>query len=127
MFMMNEGFYWSTELVAVFGLLLIGSIVAIWLSIFIVEKFVENSQLQLELKNVSSSYRLEVEKQQQFIDEMLLAILFTDERGVITHLNAKGKELFQRQLEASGDLFSGNVRMDTFFCCKRGRFLYQAA
>ncbi|MGG4147195.1 ATP-binding protein [Paenibacillus algorifonticola] len=115
MFMMHEDFYWSTELVAVFILLMIGSIVAIWLSIFIVEKFVENSRLQLELKNVSSSYRLEVEKQQQFIDEMLLAILFTDEHGVITHLNAKGKELFQRQFEASEDLFSGNVRLDTFF------------
>ncbi|WP_338554826.1 ATP-binding protein [Paenibacillus sp. KS-LC4] len=118
MFMMSKGVYWSTELVAVFGLLFFGSLFAIWLSIFIVEKFVENSRLQLELKNVSSSYRLEVEKQQQFIDEMLLAILFTDERGVITHLNAKGKELFQRQLAASGDLFSENVRMETFFAAK---------
>ncbi|MBD3921597.1 histidine kinase [Paenibacillus sp. PR3] len=72
-------------------LLLIGlvamSYVMVWCSILIIENMRENELLHRQFRRMSDKYRAEVQKLQQFIDEMTLGVVLVDLEGHITHLN----------------------------------------
>nr|WP_253944905.1 ATP-binding protein [Paenibacillus sp. NEAU-GSW1] len=76
---------------------MVGSIAAVWVSVFIIESLKENRQLHFDLKRISVNHRREVEKLQQFIDETAFAVMLVNHHGRITHLNEMGYRLFHAQ------------------------------
>lgn len=65
----------------------IGLLLAVWLSIYIIEGVKEKQQLYDKVIQLSGSYRNEVEKLQQFIDKAPIAVMIIDRDGAITHVN----------------------------------------
>nr|WP_306812975.1 ATP-binding protein [Paenibacillus soyae] len=69
-------------------------LLAIWLSIYIIEGIKEKQQLHNKVNQLSTSYRNEVEKLQQFIDIAPIAVMIIDRDGRITHVNDEGLRRF---------------------------------
>lgn len=86
---------WSVSLIVSFVVALGGSIAAVWISIFIIESLLENRHLHYEVQRVSTSYRYEVEKLQQFIDETKFGVVIVNQHGRITHINDMGFQLYR--------------------------------
>ncbi|REK74679.1 two-component system sensor histidine kinase NtrB [Paenibacillus paeoniae] len=92
-FMHQAGVPWTSTvtlnvLTAAMGLLL-----AVWLSIYIIEGVKEKQQLHDKVIQLSASYRNEVEKLQQFIDKAPIAVMMVDRAGIITHVNEESFRL----------------------------------
>ncbi|UVI28845.1 two-component system sensor histidine kinase NtrB [Paenibacillus spongiae] len=79
---MHSGFYFLTT----------------WVIVFLVENFREKQTLHEKLEMISNNYRLEVQKMQQFIDKTPLGVLFTDQHGMITHINEMAFTTLQHSL-----------------------------
>ncbi|MFF2885397.1 nitrogen regulation protein NR(II) [Paenibacillus sp. NPDC057967] len=65
----------------------IGLLLAVWLSIYIIEGLKEKQQLHDKVIQLSASYLNEVEKLQQFIDKAPIAVMMVDRDARITHVN----------------------------------------
>ncbi|MDQ6421186.1 ATP-binding protein [Paenibacillus sp. LHD-117] len=85
---------------------IIGLLLAIWLSIYIIESIKEKQQLYLEVNQLSVSYGNEVQKLQQFIDKVPIAVLIVDAGGMITHVNEESVKLlgFRETFQEVGKL-----------------------
>ncbi|RIX53113.1 histidine kinase [Paenibacillus nanensis] len=70
-----------------------GMILAVWLSVFIIEGVKEKQLLHNRVNQLTISNRNEVEKLQQFIDVAPLAVLMVDEEGRIAHANEESLRL----------------------------------
>ncbi|MHA7965806.1 two-component system sensor histidine kinase NtrB [Paenibacillus sp. CAU 1782] len=81
------GMEWTTYLILemVFGIS--GLLLAVWLSIYIIESINEKQLLHIKVNLLSNNYRNEVEKLQQFIDKAPLAVMIINDQGEITHAN----------------------------------------
>lgn len=71
----------------------IGLLLAVWLSIYILEGVKEKQQLHDKVIQLSASYLNEVEKLQQFIDKAPIAVMMIDRDGNITHVNDESFKL----------------------------------
>jgi len=71
----------------------IGLLLAVWLSIYILEGVKEKQQLHDKVIHLSASYLNEVEKLQQFIDKAPIAVMMVDRKGYITHVNEESSKL----------------------------------
>ncbi|RJE88845.1 PAS domain-containing protein [Paenibacillus sp. 1011MAR3C5] len=71
----------------------IGLLLAVWLSIYIIEGVKEKQQLHDQVIQLSASYLNEVEKLQQFIDKAPIAVMIVDRDGRITHVNEESFRL----------------------------------
>ncbi|WP_245600189.1 ATP-binding protein [Paenibacillus harenae] len=78
---------WTFYLVIGLVLAVSAILTATWLSIFMIESVKEKTQLHEKVLRISASYRDEVEKLQQFIDETTFAVIITDGEGKVTHMN----------------------------------------
>ncbi|MFX3632257.1 MAG: ATP-binding protein [Candidatus Pristimantibacillus sp.] len=96
-YMLNTGLDWTNDFIITFTLSVAASFAAVWISIFIIESLKENKELHYNMKRVSTSYRREVEKLQQFIDETMIAVIIVNHHGRITHINDIGYQLFHVQ------------------------------
>ncbi|MFF2483398.1 ATP-binding protein [Paenibacillus sp. NPDC058071] len=85
---------WTMDMVFTYLLTAGGSLAAVWISIFVVESLKENKQLHYEVRRISVNHRREVEKLQQFIDEMSIAVILVNHHGRITNVNEMGYRLF---------------------------------
>lgn len=81
---------------------IIGTLVAMWLSLYMIESVREKKLLYDEVTRVSANYRNEVEKLQQFIGETSFAVLLLDREGSITHINELAIKLFRLKPEYGG-------------------------
>jgi len=83
----------SFQIVIISILAVFGTILAAWLSIYMIEIVKEKQKLHNEVLRVSDNYHNEVVKLQQFIDETTSAVLIVDRKGRITHINDRALEL----------------------------------
>lgn len=83
----------TAEIISLSIIVLLGTIAAVWLSIYMIEIVKERQKLYNEVLRVSGNYQDEVVKLQQFIEETSLAVLIVDRRGRITHINERALEL----------------------------------
>lgn len=93
---------WSIQNMLTIVLILTISLASTWVSIFMVESVKEKQQLHEAVKKLSISYRSEVEKLQQFIDETSFAVIIVDCEGRITHSNEMAMKLLYLKSEISG-------------------------
>lgn len=93
---------WSIQNLLTIVLILTISLASTWVSIFMVESVKEKQQLHEAVKKLSISYRSEVEKLQQFIDETSFAVIIVDCEGRITHSNEMAMKLLYLKSEISG-------------------------
>lgn len=84
---------WSLPVWFSNSLSIIGLLLAIWLSIYMIESIKEKQQLYYEVNQLSVNYGNEVQKLQQFIDKAPLAVLIVDGSGIITHVNEESIKL----------------------------------
>lgn len=96
-YVITSGLPWTNELTITYMVSVTASFAAVWVSIFIIESLKENKQLHYSMQRVSTSYRREVEKLQQFIDETMIAVIIVNHNGRITHINDMGYQLFHVQ------------------------------
>ncbi|WP_339204632.1 ATP-binding protein [Paenibacillus sp. FSL K6-3182] len=85
--MLFNGIWWSNVMIYVQLISVCASLMATWLSIFMIENVKEKQQLYDEVKRMSVNYSNEVEKLQQFIDETSFGVVIVDREGKITHFN----------------------------------------
>ncbi|NIK70917.1 ATP-binding protein [Paenibacillus sp. BK720] len=81
------------------------TVVSSWISVYTVETFKENTQLHYDVKRVSQSYRQEVEKLEQFIDQTKIAVVLVNQYGKITHLNEMGVQMLAGGQNIVGQYF----------------------
>ncbi|MHA6482993.1 ATP-binding protein [Paenibacillus sp. strain BS8-2] len=93
-YLASIGISWSLVTVVGIALSIIGMLLSLWLSIYIIESIKEKQQLYYEVDLLSVSYVNEVQKIQQFIDNAPLAVVIVDSEGVITHANEELLKLF---------------------------------
>ncbi|GKU80431.1 nitrogen regulation protein NR(II) [Paenibacillus sp. L3-i20] len=96
-FMSQKNVQLLSEITMHFLVSVVGLILASWLSIYIIENISEKQQLLFKVKQLSSSYRNEAEKLQQFIDRAPLAVMIVDQEGIITHVNEECLNLLSLQ------------------------------
>jgi len=89
--MLFNGIWWSNVMVYVQLISVFASLMATWLSIFMIENVKEKQLLYDEVKRMSVNYSNEVEKLQQFIDETSFGVVIVDREGKITHFNEMAK------------------------------------
>ncbi|MBB6637957.1 ATP-binding protein [Cohnella thailandensis] len=82
--------FWYWMYIVIFGL---GSAAIILFSIQTLELSIDRIKLQVELQEVSSNYRKEVKRLQEFIDISPLVAIFIDGQGRITQLNEMALKL----------------------------------
>ncbi|MFD0961466.1 ATP-binding protein [Paenibacillus chungangensis] len=114
-YLLFTGIGWSYSVGITFLLAAIGLWLACWLSIYIIEGITEKQSLYDEVKQLSASYRNEVEKLQQFIDKAPLAVMIVDPEGKITHANEESVKLLslkEQYMKASSLL---NEKYDDVF------------
>jgi signal transduction histidine kinase len=70
--------------------------------IYLSENFVEKQTLVNELLQVSTSYRNEAQKLQQFIEETRLGVIFVDRVGVITDINDMAIHIYKQHVPGIG-------------------------
>jgi PAS domain S-box-containing protein len=70
--------------------------------IFLSENFLEKQALLNELLQISTDYRLEVQKLQQFIEETPLGVIFVEQGGLITHINEKAIRIYRQKVSEIG-------------------------
>ncbi|MGO4181571.1 histidine kinase dimerization/phospho-acceptor domain-containing protein, partial [Paenibacillus sp. TAF43_2] len=85
--MLFNGIWWTNMMIYVQLISVCASLMATWLSIFMIENVKEKQQLYDEVKRMSVNYSNEVEKLQQFIDETSFGVVIVDREGKITHFN----------------------------------------
>ncbi len=78
---------WTTSLIVELAFGISGILLAIWLSVYIIESINEKQLLHIKVNQLSNNYRNEVEKLQQFIDKAPLAVMIINDHGQITHAN----------------------------------------
>jgi PAS domain S-box-containing protein len=78
---------WTASLIVELAFGISGILLAIWLSIYIIESINEKQLLHIKVNQLSNNYRNEVEKLQQFIDKAPLAVMIINDQGQITHAN----------------------------------------
>ncbi|GLX66188.1 ATP-binding protein [Paenibacillus glycanilyticus] len=81
------------------------SALSAWISVYAVETYKENAQLHYDVKRVSLSYRQEVEKLEQFIDQTQIAVVLVNQYGKITHLNEMGVRMLAGGQNIVGQYF----------------------
>nr|WP_239566021.1 ATP-binding protein [Paenibacillus sacheonensis] len=100
------------------------------LAIFFSEHFVQHQHVNYELHKISNSFRIEVQKLQQFIEETPLGVIFVDQEGTITHINEmailllKDKVGGRQRQDLIGQPFT--ILYDHIEKDVMGRLLYQA-
>jgi len=72
-------------------------------AVYLFEIVREKQRLQDEVERISNNYRIEVQKLQQFIEKIPLGVVFTDRRGMVTHINEMAA---QTMLENQGETLS---------------------
>ncbi|WP_372660512.1 ATP-binding protein [Cohnella sp.] len=65
------------------------------LSVHLIEMAYERIELQYQLRDVSKKYRHEMRRLQQFIDNTPLMVIFSDNKGRITHINEMALKFLQ--------------------------------
>ncbi|WP_328803926.1 ATP-binding protein [Paenibacillus glycinis] len=94
------------------------------------EHFIQHQNVNYRLHQISNSFRIEVQKLQQFIDETPLGVIFVDAGGAITHINEMAIHLMKEKVggkqrnELLGQPFTimyDHIEKDVI-----GRLLYQA-
>lgn len=100
-FMSFQGTWWSIEMVSPQLISIAASLTATWFSIFIIENVKEKQQLYDEVKLVSTNYRNEVVKLQQFIDETSFGVIIIDREGRISHINETAKSVLNQDSECT--------------------------
>lgn len=105
MYMASVGVSWSIVTIIGTSLSITGLLLALWLSIYMIESIKEKQQLYYEVNLLSVSYGNEVQKLQQFIDNAPLAVLIVDASGIITHANEESLKLLSFR--------SGNQTIET--------------
>jgi len=115
------------------GLLLlscIGFLLLIWISVGLIESVIEKQQLQYQLRHMSTNYRNEVQKLQQFIDMIPMGVVIVDARGIVTHLNDLALEAVSgnRNAREPSELISQPIAQlsDTFLEEPPGKLLSNA-
>lgn len=93
--MARNGISWTFSSVLDVLMAVAGMLLAIWLSIYIIEGIKEKQQLHNKVNQLSISYGNEVEKLQQFIDKAPIAVMMVDQDGRITHVNVEGLRQFK--------------------------------
>lgn len=91
--MLESGIPWSLSIALNFLMAVAGMILAVWLSVFIIEGIKEKQQLHNKVNQLTISNRNEEEKLQQFIDIAPLAVMIVDREGRITHVNEESLRL----------------------------------
>ncbi|WP_337098434.1 ATP-binding protein [Paenibacillus sp. YIM B09110] len=89
----------NAELISSLLLSIVGTLIAMWLSIYMIESVREKKLLYDEVTRVSANYRNEVEKLQQFIDETSFAVVLLDREGIVTHVNELAIKLLRMKPE----------------------------
>ncbi|MBM7567724.1 ATP-binding protein [Paenibacillus sacheonensis] len=108
----------------------LGYFVIMGLAIFFSEHFVQHQHVNYELHKISNSFRIEVQKLQQFIEETPLGVIFVDQEGTITHINEmailllKDKVGGRQRQDLIGQPFT--ILYDHIEKDVMGRLLYQA-
>ncbi len=92
-YMAAVGLSWTFASIIGTSLSIMGLLLALWLSIYMIESIKEKQQLYYEVNLLSVSYGNEVQKLQQFIDNAPLAVLIVDASGGITHANEESLKL----------------------------------
>ncbi|MBO7743727.1 PAS domain-containing protein [Paenibacillus sp. MWE-103] len=94
------------------------------------EHFVRHQNVNRRLHHISDSFRIEVQKLQQFIEETPLGVIFVDASGTITHINEMAIHLLRDKVGAKqrheliGQPFT--IMYDHIEKDVLGRLLYQA-
>lgn len=98
--MVQTGMLWDEQRIGLLLLSCVGFMLLMWMSVGLIESVVEKQQLQHQLQRMSTNYRNEVQKLQQFIDMIPMGVIIVDARSIITHLNGLALELLSgRQSE----------------------------
>lgn len=93
--MYRNGVPWTLPVILNVLMSVAGMILAVWLSVFIIEGIKEKQQLHYRVNQLTISYRNEVEKLQQFIDKAPLAVMIIDREGRITHANGESMRMLR--------------------------------
>ncbi|MFC4809946.1 ATP-binding protein [Paenibacillus sp. GCM10023250] len=94
------------------------------------EHFVRRQNVNRRMRQLSDSFRIEVQKLQQFIEETPLGVIFVDAAGTITHINEMAIHLLRDKVGAKqrheliGQPFT--IMYDHIEKDALGRLLYQA-
>lgn len=90
---------WSINMLIALAVGVSATLMATWLSIFMIESVKEKQLLHDDVKQLSANYRNEVEKLQQFIDETSFGVIVIDREGRITHFNEMATRLLSLRSE----------------------------
>jgi PAS domain S-box-containing protein len=105
----------SAEIISSLLISIVGTLLAMWLSIYMIESVREKKLLYDEVTRVSANYRNEVEKLQQFIDETSFAVVLLDREGIVTHINELAIKLLRLKPEFNSvKLLLGESYRDIF-------------
>lgn len=88
---------WTLSIVLHILMAFAGMLLAVWLSVFIIEGVKEKQLLHNKVNQLTISNRNEVEKLQQFIDVAPLAVMMVDKEGRIAHVNEESLRLLSLQ------------------------------
>ena len=97
------------------------SYLMVWCSILIIENMRENELLHRQFRRMSDKYHTEVQKLQQFIDEMTLGVVLVDIEGQITHLNEVALQQFPSPNKRRGILEMKGRKFTELFDPERDR------
>lgn len=105
----------NAEIISSLLISIVGTLLAMWLSIYMIESVREKKLLYDEVTRVSANYRNEVEKLQQFIDETSFAVVLLDREGIVTHINELAIKLLRLKPEFNNvKLLLGESYRDIF-------------
>ncbi|WP_258171134.1 nitrogen regulation protein NR(II) [Paenibacillus sp. R14(2021)] len=102
----------------------------VWMITKLTDNFIRRETLSLQVNTISNSYRIEVQKLQQFIDETPLGVIIVNQLGTITHINEMAIHLLKDKVggkhrnELLGQPFT--IMYDHIEKDVLGRLLYQA-
>ncbi|WP_154666040.1 ATP-binding protein [Paenibacillus pinihumi] len=126
----GEGRAWDEQFIAFLVFSFIGFMLLIWIAVILIESVIEKQQLQDQLQRMSTNYRNEVQKLQQFIDMIPMGVVIVDAGGEVTHLNEAALQVMGSSLNGirRQELVGRSIAKisDTFMKETAGKLLFEA-
>ncbi|MBJ6362817.1 ATP-binding protein [Paenibacillus sp. GCM10012307] len=128
--MVGEAGKWDEPFIVLQVFSLVGFLLLIWITIAMMESFIEKQYLQDQLQRMSTNYRNEVQKLQQFIDRIPMGVMIVDEEGKISHLNETALQVMENHTGNMGlqELIGRSIAKisGTFMKEVEGKLLFEA-